>query len=72
MRKSALFGTKKFEIYGVSARSGGRVEPVQTIFEQVGKGVNFFHDLVRTSFIGGPLFCINLNVKMKHTNSTTN
>jgi len=59
VRMTALFGAKNFrffEIYGVSARIGGKgVEPVRTFCGQEERGGSIFCDFVRTSFMYGPL-----------------
>jgi len=45
-----LFGAKIFEIYGVSARTRGLIEPVRTRREG-----SIFRNFVRTSLMDGPL-----------------
>jgi len=58
MRTSALFDAKHsvfFEIYGVSARTGGKgVEPVRTFCGQGGRGINFSRFCANV-FYGWPL-----------------
>jgi len=56
MWTSALFGAKNvgfFEIYGVTARTGGEVEPVRTFCEQGGEA-QFFAILCRRPLLAAP------------------
>jgi len=64
---SALFGAKNlgiFEIYGVSARTKGRFEPVRTFCGQEEKGGQFY-DYLRSLFLRRYLW-LQLLLKIKY------